>query len=292
MIGASRPLVSVVMPSRNQSAFIGEAIESVLGQDYPRVELIIADGASSDDTQDVLGRFARRHANLRWFSEPDTGPAQALNRALALVRGTVIGWLNSDDLYAPGAIARAVSAFARQPDWLMVYGHGEHVDVQKKPIERYPTQLPSTPIEAFAQGCFICQPSVFFKRTQLVLLGRLDESLKTAFDFDYWLRAFAAFPQRIGFIDVVQAYSRLHDDCITLRQRRQVMLEGMRVLSRHLGHAPNEWAMTYVDELLRAPDQQGLCEEIECFLSQAEAFLSVGDGKRLRELLSVGSITS
>ena len=89
-----------------------------------------------------------------------------------------------------------------------------------------------------------------------LLLGKFDEDLKTAFDFDYWLRAFARFSGRIGFVDAVQAQSRLHADCITLRLRRTVMLEGMQLLARHLGHAPKEWLLTYVNELLALPPRQ------------------------------------
>src|SRR5690606_23872881 len=150
----------------------------------------------------------------------------------------------------PGACSRAMAALQQHPDWLLVYGHGEHVDAAGRSLDRYPTLPPSTPIEQFAEGCFICQPTMFFRRSAAVLLGKLDEELRCAFDFDWWLRAFKLFPGRIGFVDAVQAGSRLHAGCITLRQRRSVMLEGMRVLHRHLGSAPANWIRTYVEELL------------------------------------------
>lgn len=277
-----RPLVSVVMPSLNQGRFIETAIDSVLCQGYSHVELIVADGASTDDTVHRLARHAQADRRLRWFSEPDTGPADALNKALARVRGTVIGWLNADDLYAPGAINRAVNAFEENSHWLMVYGHGEHVDVDGQVTGRYPTLPPQTPYLTFAEGCFICQPTVFFKRTMVVLLGNLDESLKTAFDFDYWLRAFSFFPERIGFVEVVQASSRLHDGCITLRNRRRVMLEGMQLLSARLGVSPQHWVLTYADELrssgLSAAEHAA---EIGSFLSEAKPYLDETDFRQL-----------
>jgi len=141
----------------------------------------------------------------------------------------------------------------------MVYGHGQHVDGDGKPLNDYPTLPPTTPLTQFAEGCFICQPTVFFRRSMCLLLGKLDENLKASFDFDYWLRAFLVFQYRIGFVSEVQAYSRLHEDCITLRMRRTVALEGMQVLARHLGSAPKEWLLTYVNELLAMqPSQQGV----------------------------------
>ncbi|MES2901355.1 MAG: glycosyltransferase family 2 protein [Pseudomonadota bacterium] len=243
-------LVSIVMPSLNQDKYIGAAIDSILAQDYANVELVVADGGSTDQTLGILSDYSSRDARLRWSSRPDNGPAQALNIALAQVRGTIIGWLNSDDLYTPGAIRRAVDELHKDPRLLMVYGQAEHVDKQGETLGLYPTLMPATPVEKFKEGCFICQPSMFFRRTVRVLLGNLDETLKASFDFDYWLRAFLAFQDRIGFVDVVQAKSRLHDDCITLRMRRSVALEGMEILSRHLGSAPKEWFLTYVDELL------------------------------------------
>ena len=263
-----RPLVSVVMPSMNQPEFIDDAITSVLSQDYPNIELIVADGGSRQDTLDILTRRQSQDRRLRYFSRPDRGPAHALNDAMALTRGTVIGWLNSDDLYAPGAISRAMAVMAEQPRMLMIYGQGQHIDEHAQPIDLYPTLPPSVPVGKFSEGCFICQPTMFFRRSARVLLGPLDETLKAAFDFEYWLRAFRAFPERIGFVYEVQAMSRLHDGCITMRLRRTVALEGMRVLARHLGSAPKEWLLTYADELLaQRPEECGV-EDVHAHLRE------------------------
>lgn len=250
-----QPLVSIIMPSFDQAAFIATSVRSVLSQSYPNLELIVVDGGSTDGTQAVLANLQAQDIRLRWVSEPDAGPADALNKALRLSRGTIIGWLNSDDLYAPGAVQRTMQSLFAHPDWVMVYGQAEHIDADGRVIERYPTLPPPASKAIFAKGCFICQPTVFFKRTMWLLLGPLDQSLQTAFDFDYWLRAFDAFAGRIGFVDAMQAQSRLHADCITLRMRRTVMMEGMQLLAHHLGHAPKEWLLTYVNELLVLPPQ-------------------------------------
>ena len=246
----TQPLVTVVMPTLNQADFINAAIDSVLGQDYPAIELIVADGGSTDGTLELLKSRQATDSRLRWFSQQDEGPAEAINNALSKARGTIIGWLNSDDLYAAGAVSRAVNCMQLDGGLLMVYGQGQHVDGEGQYLSDYPTLPPSTSVKQFSEGCFICQPPVFFKRTMPLLLGQLDESLKTAFDFDFWLRAFIAFQARIGFVNEVQAYSRLHEDCITLRMRRTVALEGMQLLAKYLGYAPKEWLLTYVEELL------------------------------------------
>jgi hypothetical protein len=279
------PMVSVVMPSFNQARFIGESIASVLGQSHPRIELIVADGGSDDGTLALLRDWKARDSRLRWFSGADAGPADALNKAMSQVRGTVVGWLNSDDLYSPGAVERAVSALMQQRDWVAVYGRGQHIGEQGNVLGDYPSLPPSTPLQAFMDGCFICQPTLFFTRSMYVLLGPFDTSLRTAFDYEYWLRLFTRMPGRTGFLDVVQAQSRLHPDCITQRMRRVVALEGLQVLQRHLGRAPVHWVLTHIDEILAGSTREQSTPEqraqIAHFLEDAAALLPRDQYERL-----------
>lgn len=279
------PLVSVVMPTLNQCQFIEASVRSILTQSYANLELIIADGGSTDGTQNLLRELSQQDERIRWFSENDNGPSQALNRALSRVRGTLIGWLNSDDLYASDAIVRAVDVFDNAPDCLMVYGEGVHIDVSGKLLNRYPTLPPSRSVSRFKDGCFICQPTVFFRRSLYIMLGPLDESLKTAFDFDYWIRVFRAFPQRISFVRHFQAKSRLHDQCITLKQRKKVMLEGMQVLARYFGTAPAHWVLTYFNDI-RTPDHDTWAASARIFLEEAKPYLSNADQDELLLLVN------
>ncbi len=127
---------------------------------------------------------------------------------------------------------------------------------------------------------------MFFRRTQFILLGRLDEDLKTAFDFDYWLRAFSRFPGRIGFVDSAQAFSRLHESCITLRMRRTVALESMSVIARHMGAAPPHWLLSYISELLnRKRDANETMHELHGYImatiDEAKPWLKPADFERL-----------
>lgn len=221
---------------------------SVLEQCYTRLELIVMDGGSSDGTVKLLERMARADHRLRWTSEPDMGPAHAINKAFAKARGTVIGWLNSDDLYAQGAVQAAVDALISPSNPLMVYGHAIHVDEAGLYLDDYPTLKPNVGRAALANGCFICQPTVFLKRVAVHLLGPLDEGLKTAFDFDWWLRGLGVFEGRIDFVNRVQASSRLHADCITRKQRALVAAEGMQLIRKHLGWLDTRWAISFLNE--------------------------------------------
>ncbi|MEM0898849.1 MAG: glycosyltransferase family 2 protein [Pseudomonadota bacterium] len=280
--------ISIVMPSFNHAEFIKRSIQSVLSQDLAPIEIIIQDGGSTDGTLGILAEMAVEEARICWHSKPDSGPAEAINRALARTRGTIIGWLNSDDLYTSGAVQRAVEALA-DPKLLMVYGHGDHIDKAGAHLSKYPTRLPAAGLSGFASGCFICQPTMFFKRTAHTLLGPLDETLKTSFDMDYWMRAFSRFPDRIGFIDAVQARSRLHDECITQNQRKMVAAEAIALTKRYLGVAEPHWATTHLEEIARDARMSSSGEDVrqimESFLEEVEPHLGSEITQRLRRQL-------
>lgn len=283
--------LSVLMPSFNQAPFIERAVRSVMQQEMAgTMELIVMDGGSTDGTPALLARLQQGFGatRLRWQSEPDRGPAHALNKALALARGGVIGWLNSDDLYAPGAVQRALAHLAAHPEHWMVYGQAEHIDTDDRPLGAYPTRPPEAGLEAFADGCFICQPSVFLRRMTLRMLGGFDESQKTAFDMALWLRLFGPHATRIGFIDALQARSRLHGACITLTQRERIIRESMALLAQHLGTAPLHWLRTYADEVLAEHPfgaQADPREHLHEFATAVQALLSSADRGAMRAWL-------
>lgn len=228
---------------------------------------------------------------LRWESKADRGPANAINKGLAKARGDLIGWLNSDDIYAPGAIAYATREFADKPELVMLYGEGEFVDETGRCLGRYPTKPPSVGIEAFQSGCFICQPTVFLRRDVFEELGGLDENLSTSFDFDLWLRLFRQFPGRIGYTDRVQAFSRVHGRTITSRQRSVVACEAVELLSKHLGFAEPHWILTYIDEAAHGyPTYErsiNFRDQVSGMLSQLESCFRGDDFARLRAIIDL-----
>ncbi|MBA1445493.1 MAG: glycosyltransferase [Chromatiales bacterium] len=279
--------VSVVMPSLNQATFIERSIRSVLSQSTIPLELIVMDGGSTDGTQAILSRLAQEaNGRLRWKSETDRGPVHAVNKAMAMAQGNVIGWLNADDIYMPGAVERVIQTLDAHPEWLMVYGHAQHIDECDKVIGDYPTRLPDTPLEAFADGCFICQPTVFLRKDALNRLGRLTENLETAFDFEWWLRMFSQQHEAIGFVNALQAGSRLHSACITLNQRETVIREGMQVLAQYLGTSPLHWFKTYTDEMLADYPHGRQIKNIKAYLKKfarsISGYLSDADKQELR----------
>jgi len=247
----AQPLVSIVTPCCNAARFIEETIESVLRQDYPAIEYIVMDGGSSDGTLDIVKRYEGR---LRWHSAKDDGQADAVNRGFGLTTGDIFAFLNADDTYLPGAVARAVEGFARHPEAAVVYGDARHVGQDGSRIGPYPVE----PFDAarLERRCLICQPAAFIRRAAFAACGGLDARLRFAIDYDLWIRL--ARTHRLVKIDAELATSRLHADAKTVGQQSAAMWETIQLLRRHYGYAPFNWVYGYFHN---RRSRQGLASE-------------------------------
>lgn len=241
--------LSIITPTFQSSDFLEKTLQSCVSKNETSITNIICDNLSTDGLSQIL--FSSLLPNpVVLSSERDTGPAQAINRGFRLAEGEIIGWLNSDDCYSSEAIDRALTLFEKNPKFMMVYGAAEHMNLFGESLGTYPSLPPSTALEEFKEGNFICQPTVFFRRQLLEDVGYLDEDLKTAFDFDWFIRIFKHYSSdRVGYVDQIQAYSRLHSQCLTKKYRQIVTDESIRVIAKHFEYAPAHWLQTYYEEL-------------------------------------------
>ncbi|MBN1755122.1 glycosyltransferase [bacterium] len=202
----SEPLVSIITPSFNQGKFIERTLLSVKDQVYSNIEHIVIDGGSTDNTLRILERYEGSY-NLRWLSEPDRGMYQAINKGLAQAKGTILAYLNSDDLYLPWAITSAVEYFKVHPEVDMLYG--DLVKLTENGELRLLFSPPFDP-EYVRRVGFLPQPTVFWRYSLYNEIGGFKEELKFIADCDYWMRA--AKDHKVGKTNEFLAVERDHPE--------------------------------------------------------------------------------
>jgi glycosyltransferase involved in cell wall biosynthesis len=179
------PRIAVVTPSFNTARYIGAAIRSVLDQDYPNLDYLVMDGDSTDDTLDVLRSFGDR---IRWVSEKDQGQADAIRRGFEQTTGDILAWLNSDDLFNPGAFRAIAAFFDSHPQVDVVYGDASYVDTAGKHIARCAHIEPFSRRRLLHYSDFIVQPAAFFRRSAYDAVGGINPRWHWAMDYDLWIR--------------------------------------------------------------------------------------------------------
>jgi glycosyltransferase involved in cell wall biosynthesis len=244
--------VSVITPSYNSATFIERTIESVLAQRGEfDLEYLVVDGGSRDGTVDILERYEGR---LQFVSQPDGGQVDAINKGMRWARGEVLAWLNSDDVYAPGAVQHVVRAL-RETGARWCFGECVIIDEADRPIRSAISRYKSWVSRRYSRRRllgrnFIPQPAVFFRRDLLEQTGPLDESLPHAMDYDLWLR-FSNVAKPV-FIPRPLAAFRWHArsitgtdyaagacECLGIARRQARGLERLAIV-QHLLHAVGE----------------------------------------------------
>ncbi len=250
-VPSNPPLISVVIPSFNQGSFLEKAISSLLDQNYPRLELIIIDGGSTDNSLKILNKYS---SNFTWWcSGPDRGQAHALNKGFKHATGDIMAWLNADDRHLPDTLA-AISAFmAGRPDVDVVYGHRILIDEDDKEIGRW--ILPAHNDTVLTWADFIPQETLFWRRTLWRKVGgRLNESFQFAIDWDLLLR-FREAGAKMVRLPYFLGLFRIHPNQKTSALIEQRGFQEMQILRRRcLGYFPQSYriAMGVAGYLLRA----------------------------------------
>lgn len=176
--------LSIVIPSFNSGSTIAKAINSVLDQGYPNVEVIVKDGGSLDGTVEVLQSFG---SAIRFESTPDTGQTQALNRAIQISSGQIIGWLNADDFYSPGAFRHLFEATNRDGGADVYYGDFRIVRENGDVLRQYSVSA-WDPNRFYRNGSYVWSGAMFFRRSVFEIYGLLDETFHYSMDGEYYFR--------------------------------------------------------------------------------------------------------
>jgi glycosyltransferase involved in cell wall biosynthesis len=226
--GGDLPVISVVVPSFQQGRFLERTLLSILRQGYPKTEIIVIDGGSTDGTVGILERYRDRIAF--WCSERDAGQADALNKGLERATGDIVGWQNSDDLYLPGAFSAAAAAFREDPALDLLHGNILVIDAEDRPLEEW-RYVPLHRQALARQWNLLSNQSVFWRRRS-PRIGRFDPSFRFCMDYDFFERAVSA-GARTRFTPALLGAVRMHAETKTSRIRQAGAEEELRVRSRH-----------------------------------------------------------
>jgi glycosyltransferase involved in cell wall biosynthesis len=226
--GSEWPRISIVTPSYNQGQFIEETIRSVLLQGYPNLEYIIIDGGSSDNSIEIIKKYEKHFTY--WVSEPDTGPADAINKGWQRTSGEIVAYLNSDDAYFPGALAAVAEAFQQYREAIAISGN--ELKINKEGFVLEESNIKQINHSTLLNLNFISQPATFIKKSTLTLAGGIDIKVKYIFDFELWLRI-----TRLGSITCIPnllAVTRWHNDTITLSRRSEIGSELVHAIEKEV----------------------------------------------------------
>jgi glycosyltransferase involved in cell wall biosynthesis len=238
------PTVSIVTPSYNQGQFIEKTILSVLGQDYSNLQYIIFDGASSDNTPQILRRYSS-YIDLV-VSKKDNGQSDALNRGFQQCSGEIFAYLNSDDCYAnKRVVSTVVKYFQAHPEIDVIYGQRYYIDEKGYFHFCYPTRPFSK--ESLYLSCYIHQECAFWRRSIYEKAGGfIDDSFRFAMDYELWLRFLKSGAEILAVNDLFGLF-RSYDNQKSIAQWQQFGLpEIERVYRQYCDRALPE------DEMINA----------------------------------------
>jgi glycosyltransferase involved in cell wall biosynthesis len=263
-------LVSIITPSYNQARFLEATLCSVLGQDYPNLEYLVVDGASKDGSVEIIRHYEDRLT--WWISEKDSGQSEAINKGFRRARGEFVGWLNSDDIYLPGAVSAAVEVFQSYPQAGLVYGDALAIDVDGKPFNLMRAhQYTLADLMAFQ---IICQPAAFMRRSVLEEAGFLNPAYQLLMDNLLWMCMAQKAP--IVYTPQTWAAARYHDQAKN-RTRGAAYGQEARQLIADLKSRPE------FSELIQL-DEKRILAGVERF----DAFYLTDAGKSWEALQSYG----
>ncbi len=223
------PKMSIITPSFNQGGFIEKTILSVLNQDYPYIEYIVMDGGSTDNTLLILKEYEDR---IIWKSEADKGQSDAVNKGFELATGEILAWLNSDDTYKPGCIRTVANHFLNNTKLDVLFGDCNLIDEFDEQIGIYKAGPINFNKWLYRGEIYVAQPSVFFRKSIIEKIGRLDKALHINMDHDFWIRM-AKAGLNMKYINVTLSNFRFHKSSKTTQAISKHRIYHLRLLKKY-----------------------------------------------------------
>jgi hypothetical protein len=244
-------LITIVVPVYNRAGrLLSEALDSVLAQDYPNLEVIAIDDGSTDNTPDALAEYAARRPNrFSWERQENQGQAATLNRGFELAEGGLLGYLSSDDVLLPGAISRLAAELARRSDAVLAYPAYQVIDEAGEVVDTM-TPPEYSRVESVRLQDTIVGPGALFRADALRRAGPLRTDLRYLADMEIWLRL-----NRVGpFVRIPEPLAcwRRHSDAMTVaEQGREMAEERLRILDSVFADEPEAELLAVRDQAYR-----------------------------------------
>lgn len=229
------PLVSIVTPSFNCARYIEETIRSILDQDYPKIEYIIVDGASQDNTVEILQKYNER---IQWISESDKGMYDAINKGFTMAKGEILTYINADDLYySKGAVRNIVNEFMKKPSVDFVFGHCAFIDVTGKVLYIYKAPFFNRTIALAYSRIIFHQPTCFWRKRAHI---PFDSNLKLCGDSKFFLHLCRNYTGKNSNRTI--AKFRVREDSIAFKNKERMTKENDQVF----GRSDSEWKIPFL----------------------------------------------
>lgn len=221
------PKLSIITPSFNQATFLEETILSVIHQNYPNVEYIVIDGGSADGSDSVIKKYEKYITY--WISEPDRGQVDAINKGLSIASGELCAFINSDDIYLPGAFSAVIEYFNNDSDCKWLCGNTILFGVEHK-TTLVNAVVPISAAQALLWKARMPQPGMFWKRE--LLTNGFDMSLNYCFDHELYVRLLLT-GHKCHHLELPIAAYRLHPSSKTVSEHSRFDVEFDQIAERY-----------------------------------------------------------
>lgn len=223
-------MISIIIPSKDSSQFIGYTLESILEQDFKDYEVIVVD-SSADNTLDIVKEYSDK-IKIKVIFQPPSGQVNAINLGMKSANGDIFTFINADDIYEPGALSAVNKAFTDNKECQWLYGKGKIIDVSGIYIKGIVTKFkeiwqPLCNYRVLTWMDYIVQPTAFWHKSLIDKIGYFDSQYKYSFDYDFWLRSHKTY--KPVFINQYLACWRYHPQAISVVEYKEEIEQALGI---------------------------------------------------------------